>query len=79
MMHYPEFETGVAEPMAGNPAIYLDGWKALARSPHGKPRQSLRISDQESCREGVNPFRGMIIALMLAIPFWMGVGVLLLK
>ncbi len=80
MMQYPEFETGVTEPMAGNPAIYVTGWEALTCSSREKTRESVSVPAQESCRrEGLDPFKGMMIALLLAVPFWLGVGVLLFK
>lgn len=80
MMQYPEFETGVAESMAANPAIYVAGWEALTCPSREKTRETASLPAQEPCRrEGVAPFKGMMIALLLAVPFWVGVGILLLK
>ncbi|MCK6622117.1 MAG: hypothetical protein HUU32_01965 [Calditrichaceae bacterium] len=80
MMQYPEFETGVAESMAANPAIYVAGWEALTCPSREKTRKTASLPAQEPCRrEGIDPFKGMMIALLLAVPFWVGVGILLLK
>lgn len=80
MMQYPEFETGVAEAVTTHPAMDVVGRKVFTCPSRAKIRPAASLPAQESPRrEGLDPFKGMLVALLLAVPFWVGVGILLLK
>ena len=77
MLNLGTFDPGTMEDETDQSGMYIanPGGQNYQLNPQG----SFSPQDDESYSETLEPVKGMIIATLIALPFWLALGILLIR